>query len=508
MAAADGTGRTYVAGEFEDHADIFEFTKDGLNPGVAADADAIAPRSVYLVTYDRQPNANGSSTTPPVSISGGSPLGYTDGKLNAITADPDGYCLGGWYSGDLVFPNGGTDPGSAGATKNGYVVCFDRNHRRQWLRTFAGPDFSQVHDILISGDAVYVAGSFSGETRFVGPRRLGERPILSLNSGSGDDGFLIRYSRVDGTERWISRTTGSGDEAFTVLAREHASAPLYVAGRFASQPLGFRLMQIPPHPEPPRTTADQEVYTAEGESDLFVGAWNANNGTRLYSYHVAGAGPADAMALGITADQVLLAATYSGEIRLPGSSAQQLPYIPDSTGAALISFAVSENVIRPNRSVSVLATAVTPFHVRASDDPREPPFSVQGRLVGRADSFPEHAAREGHASAAWSCSVDARETGSGGECQTTGWLRRPESGDWFSATAGGYLIGRVGEWTEISRPGSLSRIEVDGATDGPFVFVQRPGGPLNPGGPDGDPKIPCPPGESWPDWFCTPPDPF
>ena len=83
MAAADGTGRTYVAGEFEDHADIFEFTKDGLNPGVAADADAIAPRSVYLVTYDRQPNANGSSTTPPVSISGGSPLGYTDGKLNA-----------------------------------------------------------------------------------------------------------------------------------------------------------------------------------------------------------------------------------------------------------------------------------------------------------------------------------------------------------------------------------------------------------------------------------------
>jgi hypothetical protein len=121
---------------------------------------------------------------------------------DAIAADDSIIVMGGRYRGMLNALSGQS------GTDDALIVARSGQLTPLWEDGIGGPASDSIEDLALTADFVYAVGAFSGDNV-----TFGTDDVLTMNAGSGDNGFIARYDREDGE---VSRAWSFGGNSNAV----------------------------------------------------------------------------------------------------------------------------------------------------------------------------------------------------------------------------------------------------------------------------------------------------
>jgi hypothetical protein len=278
VAVFDGAGQHLASHAFGDpgdqHGELITFGTQGELALAGSYEGAIdfgggplptgkAPRK-YLAAY----SDNGPGASPRYSFSFSKAL-PADVTLGALAVGADGFYVAGSFRGSADF-GGSTikshepDDKSAAAT-DAYLVKLDTTGKNVFTRAFGLSGRHRIEALVLAGD-LWMAGEFSGMTRFVEP----------MISAGGTDALLVRIDPEKGEARAAWRFGDTFSQEIAGLAPAGGPSSLYVLARtsgtidLGSGPLAEHgafvagMTMDGPRPPTPRAPDTPKASTADG----------------------------------------------------------------------------------------------------------------------------------------------------------------------------------------------------------------------------------------------------
>lgn len=209
--------------------------------------------------------------------------GFYDGSHGITILDPGGVVMSGKFTGTINFGGGNhtaTPPGGADCI----LVAHDSaTGAYLWSRPLTSTGDERFDGgcnvIAVEGDVIAAGG-------FRGTATLGGASLVSL--GGGEDVFVARFRGTDGSHVWSKRHGGISSDGVRALATD--GARVYVGGYFAGA----------------ANFGGDDLISA-GDTDAFVAAYSAVDGTQAWSRGFGGTSINGTMAIAASPSQ--LAAT-------------------------------------------------------------------------------------------------------------------------------------------------------------------------------------------------------
>ena len=209
--AADASGNSFVAGNFESDAEITETLK------IESDY-----KDFFIAKYD----ATGNPLWLKGTTSGIEPV------IKSIAVNPnDGsFAITGAFTGNLnIEMNGGEHEISSGNSELAFFIAkYDNNANLIWAKTMSGNGTGTGNLISIDekGD-IYAVGTFSGTIQF-------ETQSMTAASVENTDNFLVKYA-ADGSMVWARSLKGS--KLDDINAMDVANHQVVIGGVIRSEDL-------------------------------------------------------------------------------------------------------------------------------------------------------------------------------------------------------------------------------------------------------------------------------
>ena len=209
--AADASGNSFVAGNFESDAEITETLK------IESDY-----KDFFIAKYD----ATGNPLWLKGTTSGIEPV------IKSIAVNPnDGsFAITGAFTGNLnIEMNGGEHEISSGNSELAFFIAkYDNNANLIWAKTMSGNGTGTGNLISIDekGD-IYAVGTFSGTIQF-------ETQSMTAASVENTDNFLVKYA-ADGSMAWARSLKGS--KLDDINAMDVANHQVVIGGVIRSEDL-------------------------------------------------------------------------------------------------------------------------------------------------------------------------------------------------------------------------------------------------------------------------------
>lgn len=303
--------------------------------------------------------ATGTGSEEGVSLAAEGSDVYVSGVFNGPTAR---------FGNTLLTNSGDTDGFLARLTDNGPTGSF------VWAQSLNGIGSDFADAVAVSGDNVYVAGSFASPILAVG--------TATLTSAGLSDAFVAKFSR-SGTFSWARRAGGSGDDQASGVAVQ--GSRVYVTGVFESIDADF----------------GSATLASAGSYDVFVTRLQDAGSSSSFQWTQRAGGPAEEFASGLTVDGANV--SISGGIGGPATFGSQSVALPAASVAAAFvarltdagALAVAEPAWAaglqlypnpaPTQATVRLASATGPVQVQLLD--------AVGRVVHTATASPAQAAQ-------------------------------------------------------------------------------------------------------------------
>ncbi|WBO86499.1 T9SS type A sorting domain-containing protein [Hymenobacter yonginensis] len=234
--------------------------------------------------------ATGTGSEEGVSLAAEGSDVYVSGVFNGLTAR---------FGNTLLTNSGDTDGFLARLTDNGPTGSF------VWAQSLNGIGSDFADAVAVSGDNVYVAGSFASPTLAVG--------AATLTSAGLSDAFVAKFTR-GGTFGWARRAGGSGDDQASGMAVQ--GSRVYVTGVFESIDADF----------------GSATLASIGSYDVFVTRLQDAGSSSSFQWTQRAGGPAEEFASGLTVDGANV--SISGGIGGPATFGSQSMALPAASVAA------------------------------------------------------------------------------------------------------------------------------------------------------------------------------
>src|SRR5688572_1207701 len=164
------------------------------------------------------------------------------------------------------------------------------------FRSIEATDESEIKDIKVNADGIYVAGLFSGTADFYTGESVG-----TLTSSGGFDMFYGKYD-PDGNALWVHRHGDDQNDGAYAIDLD-ASGDVYVAGYFAGT------IDVDPSSE------STDSRTANGLEDIFLGKYSGDTGDKEWVHTMGSTGYDGAFTMDVYQDdQIALGGYFSGSI--------------------------------------------------------------------------------------------------------------------------------------------------------------------------------------------------
>jgi len=216
--------------------------------------------------------------------------GLEDDAAQAVAVDDAGNLyVGGRFRSSVDFGGGPFD--SAGR-HDLFVASYTPAGVHRWSSRRGGAEEEDVGDMVICSDQLYVVGQFGGSW---------DPGSGTLMSAGMDDAFVARYA-LDGTQSWLQRLGGTGDDAATAVTCDGAGGVL-VSGTFSG-------------------TVDLggSSATTSGGTDVFVMNF-APDGTPVFVNHFGGGAEDRSTAIARDASgNIYVGGSYVADIDFGGAS--------------------------------------------------------------------------------------------------------------------------------------------------------------------------------------------
>jgi hypothetical protein len=203
----------------------------------------------------------------------------------------DNVYLTGEYQGSVAFGNT-----TLVSTPLGFDVFVAKwsntNHRFVWAVSMGGTNTDNSGGIALSGNNVYVTGSFFGATANFGPLTL-------TNSGNGFDGFVAKLTDAgnSATFAWVRQLGGAGNDwSYGIAAR---GSSVYAVGSYGSAVASFGATAL--------TNASNAV-------DGFVAKLTdaGSSATFAWAQSIGGVGAEEVKKVAVNGTAVVVAGIFSG----------------------------------------------------------------------------------------------------------------------------------------------------------------------------------------------------
>jgi photosystem II stability/assembly factor-like uncharacterized protein len=189
-------------------------------------------------------------TEPQLSFIRQSASNGTQFNRTAIDASGNIY-VAGQFSGSTTI--GGITLQGAGSYDI-FVAKFNSSGTLQWAKRAGGTGDDIAFGLAVSGNDIYITGSFTGTANFNTPSSSGSNELVN----TGSDGFIAKYN-ASGDVQWIKRTGGPG-RGITLSGTD-----IYVTGDFAGT-ANFNN---------PSASGSNELVSA-GLSDIYLAKYNTS----------------------------------------------------------------------------------------------------------------------------------------------------------------------------------------------------------------------------------------
>jgi hypothetical protein len=252
--AVDGSGNTYVTGEFRTTS-VFGGGEAGETT-LTSDGDS----DIFVAKYTVDGDLIWAKRAGGISSDQGSSLAIDDSGNTYVT---------GVFQESAIFGPGET--GELTLTSDGdsdlFIAKYAADGELIWAKRAGGTDSDLANSLAVdaSGDA-YLTGTFTGAATF----GAGETGEITLTSDGDSDLYITKYA-TDGSLLWAKRAGGAGSDNGTGLAVD-ISGNVYVTGGFgntasfeAGEDATFGIGE-----------AGETILPNDGNSDIFIAKYTGD----------------------------------------------------------------------------------------------------------------------------------------------------------------------------------------------------------------------------------------
>jgi len=154
--------------------------------------------------------------------------------------------FGGWHKGIADLDTGiGEEIEVSGISSETHIIKFDSDGNQLWTKVIQSSNISQVLDLTVDGDDIYIVGTLRGEIDF------GTGIVIDTSLyGSYSSSFVAKYD-LDGNFQWFRSMDDDKDSSFSSVKVRQNGDIVMVGGsaaidRYIDDGLGNKIIQTNP----------------------------------------------------------------------------------------------------------------------------------------------------------------------------------------------------------------------------------------------------------------------